>query len=176
MSKKFWLMKSEPNVYSIDDLKSEKRTLWDGVRNYQARNYMMNEMSQGDVVFFYHSNTDPSGLAGIAKVSSSKAVADPTQFDKRSDYYDEAATKEKPRWFCVEISYQAKFETFVPLAQLKEDPRFKELPLTQRGSRLSVQPVPDKLAELLLDMGHGASSATSLKQKRKSKLSETLRG
>ena len=109
MKKNYWLMKSEPNTYSIDDLKKDAKTIWDGVRNYQARNFMMRDMQVGDTVLFYHSSADPSGVSGIAKVSR-KALPDPTQFDKKSKYYDPKSTKEKPRWYCVEVSYQEKFK------------------------------------------------------------------
>ena len=100
----YWLMKSEPDVFSIDDLKKQKQTTWDGVRNYQARNFMMNDMQVGDLVLFYHSNAKPPGIAGLATVSK-KAEPDPTQFDKKSEYFDPKATKEKPRWFCVKVKF-----------------------------------------------------------------------
>ena len=98
-------MKSEPTTYSIDHLKKDKKTIWDGVRNYQARNFMMQDMKVGDTVLFYHSNAEPPGVSGVAKISKA-AIPDPTQFDKKSKYFDPKATKEKPRWFCVEIAFQ----------------------------------------------------------------------
>lgn len=139
----YWLMKTEPNTYSIDDLKHDKRTEWDGVRNYQARNFMCDDMKVGDKVLFYHSNAKPSGIAGIAKVCS-KAYPDPTQFDPKSDYYDPKATQEKPRWFLVDVCFVRKFEEIIPLQTIKEDRRFAHMPLVQKGQRLSVQPVPAK--------------------------------
>lgn len=97
---KYWLMKSEPEEFSFEQLKKDKTTLWSGVRNYQARNFMMKEMQKGDLILFYHSNTKPPGVAGLATVSK-EAIPDPTSFDKKSDYYDEKSTEENPRWFCV---------------------------------------------------------------------------
>src|SRR5690606_27389126 len=114
MAKNYWLMKSEPEVFSISDLERDGRTLWEGVRNYQARNFMMNDMKVGDEVLFYHSNAEPPGVAGIAQVSSA-AVPDPTAFDKKSEYFEPKATKENPRWFCVEVKFVKKFKAVLPL-------------------------------------------------------------
>ncbi len=133
-------MKTEPEVFSIDDLRKNKKSLWEGVRNYQARNYMMKDMQVGDDVLLYHSNSDPSGVAGLATVSS-KAIPDPTQFDKKSEYYDPKATKEKPIWFCVEVKFKSKFKSFIPLEALKQDPHLSDMGVIKRGSRLSIQPV-----------------------------------
>lgn len=140
---KFWLMKSEPDVFSIDDLKKNKTTLWEGVRNYQARNYMMNDMQVGDSVLFYHSSSDPSGVAGLATISKA-AIPDPTQFDKKSEYYDPKATKEKPIWFCTEVKFVSKFPNFIPLEQIKKDKKLSGMVVIQKGSRLSIQPVEQK--------------------------------
>ncbi len=139
MSNNFWLMKTEPDVFSIDDLKKNKTTLWEGVRNYQARNHM-NEMKVGDGVIFYHSSADPSGAAGLATVSKT-AVPDPTQFDKKSDYFDAKATKAKPIWFCVEVKFVTKFKNFIPLEELKNDKALANMLVIKKGQRLSVQPV-----------------------------------
>lgn len=139
----YWLMKSEPDVFSIDDLKKQKQTTWDGVRNYQARNFMMNEMKVGDQVLFYHSNAKPPGIAGLATVSKN-AEPDPTQFDKKSEYFDPKATKEKPRWFCVKVKFQEKFKELLPLEELKSDKALKDMLVVQKGQRLSIQPVKEK--------------------------------
>jgi predicted RNA-binding protein with PUA-like domain len=145
----FWLMKSEPDVYSIDDLKRERVTGWEGVRNYQARNFMRDAMKKGDLVFFYHSNAKPPGLAGLARVDG-PAVADPTQFDPKSEYYDATSDRANPRWLMVTVRFVEKFPRLVPLEVLKADPALKGLPLLQKGQRLSVQPVSDAHARHLL--------------------------
>src|SRR5437016_3018304 len=137
---KYWLMKSEPDVFSIDDLKSAKASLWDCVRNYQARNFMVNDMSVGDEILFYHSNAEPPGIAGRAKVMGA-AEPDPTQFDKKSEYYDPKATREKPRWFGVRVSFVEKFHRVVPLAELHAEKTLKNMQVLKRGQRLSIQPV-----------------------------------
>ena len=136
---KYWLTKSEPETFSIDDLAREKKTLWDGVRNYLARNYLR-EMAVGDEVLFYHSNTEPAGIVGIAKVTKS-AVADPTQFQKKSEYFDEKATKENPRWFSPELSFSRKFTEILSLQELRELPELGKLEILKKGTRLSVTPV-----------------------------------
>lgn len=138
-SPQYWLMKSEPNTYSISDLQKDKTTFWDGVRNYQARNFMTNQMEKGDIVFFYHSNAKPSGVVGIAEVSQ-KAVADSTAFDKESKYYDLKSSKEKPRWFCVEIKYKKTLKRMVSLEEIKSKNQLQKMVLVN-NSRLSVQPV-----------------------------------
>jgi predicted RNA-binding protein with PUA-like domain len=114
----YWLMKSEPDVYSIDDLKTEGETIWDGVRNYQARN-MMREMHIGDLAFFYHSNTKPPGIAGLMKVSK-VGIDDPTQFDPKSKYYAEKSAPQNPRWQTVALEYVETFPTYLPLDTLRE--------------------------------------------------------
>jgi predicted RNA-binding protein with PUA-like domain len=142
--KQCWLMKSEPESYSIDALKKDKKTLWTGVRNYQARNFMTQQMKEGDLVLFYHSNAEPSGVAGLARVSSDGAVDDPTQFDKKSDAYDEKATRDKPVWGCVEVAWVESFPKLVSLADLKANPKLKDLGVLKKGTRLSVIPVDEK--------------------------------
>ena len=149
---KYWLMKSEPEVFSIDDLKKHKESFWDGVRNYQARNYMMKDMQVGDLVLFYHSNAEPSGIAGIAKVSK-KASPDPTQFDKKSEYFDEKSSKENPRWYAVHVSFVEKFKHFISLEEIRGEKAVKDMVLLQKGSRLSVQPVTEKQFEILCHIG-----------------------
>jgi len=137
---RYWLMKTEPDVFSIGDLEKKKTTLWDGVRNYQARNFMMNDMEPGDVVLFYHSSTEPPGVAGLAKVSA-EAQPDPTSFDKKSEYYDPATSPEKPRWFCVEVSFVKKYKNFVSLDQIRKTKGLEKMLVLKRGQRLSIQPV-----------------------------------
>lgn len=136
-------MKSEPDVFSIDDLKKNKTTLWEGVRNYQARNYMMNDMKIGDLVLFYHSNAEPPGIAGLAKVCAS-AKPDPLQFDQKSEYFDPKATKEKPTWFCVEVEFVQKFKTMLTLSEMKNLKELQNMLVIKKGQRLSIQPVAEK--------------------------------
>jgi predicted RNA-binding protein with PUA-like domain len=136
----YWLMKSEPDMFSIDDLKKKKHSGWDGVRNYQARNYMRDNMLLDDLILFYHSSCDVPGVAGIAKVSKT-SHPDPSQFDSKSDYYDPKATKETPRWFMVEVEFVEKFDRVVTLAEIKETKGLEKMPLVQKGSRLSINPV-----------------------------------
>lgn len=147
----YWLMKSEPDVFSIDDLKKQKQTTWDGVRNYQARNFMMKDMNVGDQVLFYHSNAKPPGIAGLATVGE-KAEADPTQFDKKSEYHDPKATKESPRWFCVKVKYNKKFKELISLDELKSDKSLKDMLVVKKGQRLSIQPVDEKHFKHILSL------------------------
>lgn len=140
LSMKYWLIKSEPSVYSIDDMAKEKQTLWDSIRNYQARNYMMKDMALGDLAFFYHSNAEPPGIAGIVEISG-PAEADPTQFNKKSDYHEPRATQEKPVWYCVRVKFKKKFKNVISLSEIKKHRALSKMVLTQKGSRLSVQPV-----------------------------------
>lgn len=152
-AKRYWLMKSEPETFSIDDLKARpKRTEpWDGVRNYQARNFMRDEMSVGDAVLFYHSNCAEPGVVGLAEVAS-KPYPDPTAFDRKSDYFDPKSDPESPRWFLVDVRWKAKFKRTVSLQELKGIPELKEMRILQRGNRLSITPVSkaeyDRIAKL----------------------------
>ena len=129
-------MKSEPEVYAIDDLARDRTTAWEGVRNPKARNNIR-AMQVGDEVLFYHSNANPSGVAGLARVSR-EAYPDPSQFDKKSHYYDAKSSREKPRWDLVDVSFVAKAERLVSLQEIKEDPALSEMELV-RLARLSVQ-------------------------------------
>lgn len=138
--RQYWLVKSEPETYSIDDLERDGSTSWDGIRNYTARNLMRDRMRVGDGVLFYHSNADPPGVAGVARVVS-EPHPDALQFDPESDYHDPKATRDAPRWWVVDIGFVAKLDRVVPLAELKDDPELAEMPLVQKGQRLSVQPV-----------------------------------
>jgi predicted RNA-binding protein with PUA-like domain len=143
MAKRYWLMKSEPEVYSVSDLKRDGTTGWEGVRNYQARNSMRDEMKDGDLVLFYHSNATPPGVAGVAKVHG-PPVPDPSQFDKKSDYYDATSSKDDPRWVMAQLAFVEQFKDVVPLEVLKADKALTGMPVLQKGQRLSVQPVSDE--------------------------------
>lgn len=145
----YWLMKSEPEAYSIDDLSRDEVTAWSGVRNYQARNFMRDDMRVGDGVLFYASNAKPSGVVGVARVASA-AYADPTQFDPSSKYFDPKATSENPRWFLVDIAFVRKLAKPITLAGLKLDPSFSTMAVVQKGSRLSITPVLQKHFERLI--------------------------
>lgn len=142
-------MKTEPASFSIDDLKRLKRDAWSGVRNYQARNFMK-EMRVGDNVLFYHSSTQPPGIAGLAKVVA-EAHPDETQFDKKSHYFDPRSTKAKPMWHCVDVGFVKKFPRLIPLEELRGIKALKGMVLLQRGSRLSVQPVTEKEFEVIIN-------------------------
>ncbi|MDA1021555.1 MAG: EVE domain-containing protein [Cyanobacteria bacterium] len=148
----YWLMKSEPDCFSIDTLQKEGTTVWDGVRNYQARNIMRDEMKHGDQVLFYHSNAKPPHIAGLAEIASKEPVADPTQFDPKSEYFDEKSSKDNPRWMTVKVKFKKKFKEIIPLEQVKTNPKLKDMMLVQRGSRLSVQPVKAKEWDEILAM------------------------
>ena len=151
--RRYWLMKSEPGTYSIDDLEMDGETSWDGVRNYQARNFMRDDMKAGDRVLFYHSNAKPPGVAGVAEVSR-EGYPDPSAQDPSSDYFDEKASAEDPRWFMVNIRFVQKLPRIVPLAELKADPALDEMVVTGR-SRLSVQPVEKAEFEHVLSLADG---------------------
>ena len=145
----YWLMKSEPNAYSIDDLKKDGVTLWDGIRNYQARNFMR-KMIVGDKIFFYHSNCKPPGIVGLMEVIDLNII-DPTQFKKESIYYDPKSSPENPRWDCVKVKYLFKAEKFLSLPELKILFNEEELLLIRKGNRLSIIPVETKIANLILE-------------------------
>ena len=146
---KFWLMKSEPDAYSIDTLKSDGVTLWDGIRNYQARNFMRN-MNKGDKVFFYHSNCKPPGIVGLMEVIELNIV-DPTQFDKNSKYFDPKSKPEKPRWDCVKVKYIFKSKKILSLNELKILFSENEFLLVKKGNRLSILPVENRIAKTLFE-------------------------
>jgi predicted RNA-binding protein with PUA-like domain len=139
MAKQYWLMKSEPDVYSIDDLARDRKSTWEGVRNYQARNHLR-AMKVGDLAFFHHSSATPPGIAGIARVSR-EAYPDPSQFDRGSDYFDVKSKPDDPRWSTVEVEFFAKLDRLLPMDELRGMPELREMALLQRGQRLSVQPV-----------------------------------
>ncbi len=144
-------MKSEPDVYSITDLERDPEEIWDGVRNYQARNFLR-EMAVGDQAFFYHSNTKPPGIVGLMKIIEADIV-DPTQFDESSKYYDPKSDPEAPRWRTVKVGYVETFKKLITLDTLKETFSPEELRVVKRGNRLSVMPVDEPIAQRLLEMG-----------------------
>jgi predicted RNA-binding protein with PUA-like domain len=152
-----WLVKSEPTTYSIDHLRSDKRTLWDGVRNYQARNYLR-EMKKGDLVLFYHSVTEPVGIAGIAKVAA-EAKPDPTQFDRKSKHFDSGSKSDNPRWFSPELAFVRRFEEVLSRDVLAADKRLRDMVILKRGSRLSVTPVTPDEFEAVCDLWGGTLPA-----------------
>jgi len=151
--KRYWLMKSEPDTFSIDDLQRVGTEPWNGVRNYQARNFMRDGMKVGDGVLFYHSNTQVPGIAGLATVAS-EAYPDPTQFDPRSDYHDPKATRENPRWSLVDVAFERKLKRTIPLEEIKQhaDALGEGFALTARGNRLSILPVTAAQWKLLLSL------------------------
>ena len=148
---RYWLMKSEPGAYSIEDLERDGRTSWEGVRNYQARNFMRDEMQPGDGVLYYHSNASPPGVAGLAAVCRA-AYPDPTARDPDGPYFDPKASDEDPRWHMVDIEFRERFPRIVPLAELKETPGLEEMLVTTK-SRLSVQPVTPAEFEVVRRLG-----------------------
>ena len=144
----YWLMKSEPYAYSIENLKNDGATLWDGIRNYQARNFMR-KMNKGDNVFFYHSNCKPPGIVGLMEVIDLKIV-DPTQFDKDSKYFDAKSKPENPRWDCVKVKYKFKSDKILSLPELKILFNEDELLVVKKGNRLSILPVKNDVAKILI--------------------------
>ena len=160
MAKRYWLIKSEPTAYSIDDLKRDKSTLWEGVRNYQARNSMMKEMKVGDEALFYHSSAEPPGAVGIAEVSG-PAEPDPTQFDASDSHYDPKATPASPIWYCVRVKFKQKFARQVSLPELRERKELQNMVLLRKGSRLSIQPVTEKEFGLVSKLGSSKAAGTS---------------
>ncbi len=149
----YWLMKSEPEEFGIDDLQSRpnQREPWDGVRNYQARNMMRDEMKVGDFAFFYHSNCETPGIVGVVKIAT-EAYPDPTALDPKDDHYDPKSDRENPRWYLVEVELVRKLKRVIPLSELKAEGALANMPLTRRGNRLSVMPVTKKEWEHILAM------------------------
>ena len=145
-----WLMKSEPDVYGIHHLQQEGTTLWDGIRNYQARNFMRS-MAIGDQAFFYHSNAKPPGIVGMMEVIET-GITDPSQFDPNNKYFDPKSSPEAPRWDCVRLRYVGTFAQLLSLDQLREQFSVEELPVVRQGNRLSILPVPEDSATRLLEL------------------------
>jgi predicted RNA-binding protein with PUA-like domain len=152
---KFWLIKSEPSEFSIDDLaKSQNQTTyWDGVRNYQARNFMRDEMKIGDKVLFYHSNAEPNAVVGVCEVVR-EAYPDHTQFDPKHEHYDPKTDKKNPTWFMVDIKLEKKFKKHVTLEEIKVNSKLAKMRLVQRGNRLSVMPITKGEYEEILKMSN----------------------
>ncbi len=146
--KNFWLMKCEPEAYSIEDLEKDKRTFWEGVRNYQARNFMRDKMKKGDLAFFYHSNAKPSGIVGLMEICK-EGHLDPTALDKNSKYYDPKSTRDKPIWYGVEVCFLKKFPSLISLNDLRKIEGLEKMGVLQKGSRLSIQPVTPQEFQLI---------------------------
>jgi predicted RNA-binding protein with PUA-like domain len=155
----YWLMKSEPSVFSIDDLARAKgqTTRWDGVRNFQARNFLRDQIAVGDGVLFYHSSADPPAVAGTATVVRA-GYPDPTQFDRGDSHHDPDSSPDDPRWYAVDIKFDSKFKQPVTLPELRTTPTLADMVLLRRGSRLSVQPVSPAEWKLIGQMGNGKPS------------------
>ncbi|WP_234413289.1 EVE domain-containing protein [Anabaena sp. WA102] len=147
----YWLMKSEPAVYSITNLQQQGETIWDGIRNYQARNFLK-QMQIGDLAFFYHSNTEPPGIFGLMRIVET-GIADPTQFDINSKYYDAKSSLESPRWQTVKVEFVEIFNHPLSLSTLKAEFNDDELLVVKKGNRLSVTPVIEPVASRILEMG-----------------------
>lgn len=150
---KYWLMKSEPDAYSIDDLKAQPKQTdhWDGIRNYQARNFMRDQMKVGDQAFFYHSSCAEPGIVGVIKVAR-RAYPDFTAFDKKSKYYDPKSDPDNPRWFMIDVKFLRKLKRPIPLQELKAQPRLRNMRLLQRGNRLSILPIESKEWDYILKL------------------------
>lgn len=148
-------MKSEPDVFSLDDLEraANQTTSWEGVRNYQARNFMRDLMQQGDSVLFYHSNCPVPGVVGLATVATAAAYPDPTQFAPESRYFDSKSARENPRWLMVDVRFRARFTRTVSLREIKEHPLLQAMKVAQRGMRLSIQPVERDHFDLVCQLG-----------------------
>lgn len=149
----YWLMKSEPSTFSIDDLKSrpDKTEPWDGVRNYQARNFMRDDMKKGDQIFFYHSNCAEPGIVGLAMVASA-SYPDPTAFDPEDSHYDPKSDADKPRWYLVDVKYKRKLKRTITLQELKQHHTLADMKLLQKGNRLSIMPVTKRQWDYILSL------------------------
>ena len=147
----YWLMKSEPEAFSIDDLARVGREPWDGIRNYQARNFMRDRMQIGDLAFFYHSNADPTGIAGIMRIASAP-YPDPTAFDPEAKYYDPKSDPEHPRWYLVDVEFVRKLKRIITLAELRQHPELDGMALLRKGNRLSIMPVEPRHWHFILGL------------------------
>jgi len=152
-SKKYWLMKTEPHAFAIEDLAKRpgKKEHWDGVRNYQARNYMRDQMQKGDEVFFYHSSCTPAGIVGITTIDKS-GYDDPSALDPHSKYHDPKATPQKNPWVMVDVKLKVKFKRMITLESLRKVPGLENMVLLKRGSRLSIQPVSAEEFAIILKL------------------------
>ncbi|MFZ4765757.1 MAG: EVE domain-containing protein [Roseimicrobium sp.] len=151
---RYWLLKSEPDVFSFDDLKKRPKRMepWNGVRNYQVRNMMRDQMREGDLGLFYHSSCEVPGVAGVLRVAS-EAKPDPTQFDVASEYFDKGSTPEEPRWLLVDVAWEADFKHFVPLTALRAEPLLANMLILRKGNRLSITEVDKSDFDLVCRMG-----------------------
>ncbi len=156
MPRRYWLMKCEPEAYTIGDLERDRSTTWEGVRNYQARNLLRDDMRVGDGVLFYASNAEPSGVAGLAEIVRA-GFPDPTAWRRGHEYYDPASTEAKPVWYSVEIGFVERFDATLPLATLKATRGLEKMMVTQKGSRLSVQPVTRAEYDIVVRLARRAS-------------------
>jgi predicted RNA-binding protein with PUA-like domain len=156
MAKKYWLMKCEPAAYTIEDLERDGTTGWEGVRNYQARNFMRDEMQVGDGVLFYASNADPSGVTGLAEIARA-GYPDPFAFKKGHTYYDPESRKDEPTWYTVDVRFVERFPSVVPLDLLKRTRGLEQMEVTRKGSRLSVQPVTPREFEIVTKLGRSSA-------------------
>ena len=149
----YWLMKSEPDVFGIDHLKAmpKKTEHWDGVRNYQARNMMRDDMKKGDMVFFYHSNCKEPGIVGIMEVMK-EGYPDFTSWNPESKYFDPKSTEESPRWFMVDVKFKRKLKRTITLNELKQQPGLEEMPLVRKGNRLSIMPVSKHEWDIIINL------------------------
>ena len=154
MSKRHWLMKCEPSAYAIDDLERDGRTCWEGVRNFQARNFMRDVMQVGDGVLFYASNAEPSGVTGLAMVCRT-GYPDHYAWQAGHKYFDARSTEAKPVWYMVDLEFVERFPSTIPLSTLKETPGLEEMMVTKKGSRLSVQPVTAAEYDIVAALGRG---------------------
>ena len=152
MSKRHWLMKCEPSAYAIDDLERDGRTCWEGVRNFQARNFMRDVMQEGDGVLFYASNADPSGVSGLARICRT-GYPDHYAWEAEHKYFDARSTEARPVWYMVDIAFVERFPSTIPLATLKETPGLEEMMVTKKGARLSVQPVTPAEYDIVAALG-----------------------
>lgn len=157
MARRYWLMKCEPGAYSISDLERDGKTSWEGVRNFQARNFLRDDMKAGDGVLFYASNAEPSGVTGLAEIVK-EGYPDPFAFQNKHRYFDPKSNPEQPTWFTVDVGFVEKFEVIIPLSVLKETPGLEKMMVTQKGSRLSVQPVTRAEFDLVARLGRKAKT------------------
>jgi predicted RNA-binding protein with PUA-like domain len=151
-AKRYWLLKCEPEAYTIEDLERDGATTWEGVRNFQARNFMRDDMKVGDGVLFYASNAEPSGVTGVAEISR-EGYPDPYSFQEGHKYHDPKSNPENPTWYMVDIRFVERFSDIIPLAVLKETRGLGDMMVVQKGSRLSVQPVTKKEFDIVVKLG-----------------------
>ena len=152
----YWLMKSEPDVFGIDDLERVGVEPWEGVRNYQARNMMRDDMKKGDLAFFYHSNTKVPGIVGVLRIHR-EGYPDAAAFDPEHTYYDPKSDPEKPRWYRVDVAFKDRFDEVIPLSWLKEQPELADCPLVRKGNRLSIMPITDQQWHFIMKQARSSS-------------------